>query len=372
MADDCCKIDTGEEEVSSILYGSTTSRLYTGHECLVKVWDTSSFDSPPLSVINVSDVLGDVGRCEVTCVREIDDALIALSIDRSVLVYARLDLSKPRFTFLNCARDEINHLAVNRKKDFLSVCDDSGEIIILDVSAGKKFKICKRHDNICSCAIFNPTRQWEMISGGLDCQLVAWDYSKGRRLSTINMNKLQESSSNMSSYSINPPMIHALCIIRNSPIVAAGLGNGCVVLVNTITMNVISFTQMHSSSVNTIEYTLLVTQQKASLEGCVCDNTLQSHQVLLSGGNDSKIIVSTLTTTAPAVSTSDRSCRQKPGGHSTPKALITGLRQTQVIKHGSKINHLCCDSALGVKCYTADLTNKITVYDIDKILLIDQ
>ncbi len=364
-----CEFDTGEPEVSCLLLHERSSSLCTGHECLVKIWNTSHTDNPQ-SIINITS--DDVCEGEVTCVCELDDKLIAIAIDQSVLVYDRFDLSKPRLTHYNCTREDINHLAVNKKGDFLSVCDDSGEILIIDVHAGKKFKTCKRHDNICSCAVFNQRRQWEIISGGLDCQLITWDYSKGRRLSSIDMNKLTQScnSSVSSSHSINPPMIHTLCNIKDTPIVAVGLGNGYIVLVNTSTgrnkpAEIISFTQIHSSSVNTLNYVLFKppTVHHTSLEpekyidDDIVDrsNKSDNDQVLLSGGNDAKLMISTLITTPHVGSGHDRS--------KGFKEHITGLRVTRVIEHGSKINQICCIDG-GEKCYVADLTNKITVYDV--------
>ncbi len=350
-------VDSTEREVSCLVRGTLSGLVYTGHEGRVRIW---RHGTGPEALVTASTIHCDRDD-EVTHVTEIGENAIAISVGRSVLVY---DTNKdppntPSQRFLNCTKEEINHLSVNSGVEFMSACDDSGDVVILDIKRRGVFKRCSGHDNICSCALFNPRRQWEIVSGGLDCRLIAWDYSKGKVTASMDMTRVEPPATPPSSYSVNPPMVHALCFIRDSPILAAGLGNGKVVLVNLARRNkldVLSVVSMHSSSVNTIECAILRTTpiQEGKDAACKPSDKEFEQQVLLSGGNDAKIVMATLTTnSAPGVI----------AGKRAHKPRITGIEQVRVIEHGSKINFICSD---GNKFYIADLTNKITVYDHSK------
>ena len=54
------------------------------------------------------------------------------------------------------------------------------------------FKTCRRsgHENICSSVAFHPKRAWELVSGGLDCLLINWDFSRGKPCYKLNMQEV--------------------------------------------------------------------------------------------------------------------------------------------------------------------------------------
>ena len=340
-------VDSTETEVSCLVRGTLSGLVYTGHEGRVRIW---RHGTGPEALVIASTIQCDSDD-EITDITEIGETRIAISVGRSVLIYDtnKDPPNKPSQRFINCTKEEINHLSVNIGAEFISACDDTGNVIILDIKRRGVFKRCSGHDNICSCALFNPRRQWEIISGGLDCRLIAWDFSNGKATVTMDMTKV-EPATPPSSYSVNPPMIHALCFIRDSPVLAAGLGNGKVVLVNLARrnkMDVLSIVSLHSSSVNTIECCAIrrtAPIQEANNDGaCKPSDEEFEQQVLLSGGNDGKIVMATLT---------------KRTSHNKPR--VTGMEQVKVIEHGSKINFICSDEN---KFYVADLTSKITTYD---------
>ena len=368
----CQVVETSETDVCYFAQGKKND-LLTGHESRVKIWNTS--DSEFLSCKHTIDLATSLcnndsstaSLGEVSSLCAVSKDVLAISLDQSVVFYDSKDLSKPRQKFPDCTKEEVNHLFANKKGDFLGVCDDSGEILVIDVPAGKKFKSCRKHENICSCAFFNPRRQWELVSGGLDCQVISWDFSKGKILSSLNMSELQPPTNPGSAYSINPPMVHALCVINEGPLFAAGLGNGCIALVNTAGkksrgggLEVLAIFSVHASSVNTVEYAVLKNHQESleDVEGASgsgpAPNTDQ--QILLTGGNDGKIVMSTLATTLTTPPSA------KKGGNSS-RVHITGIRQSKPIHHGSKINFITSDNE---KFYVADLTEKLTVYDLSK------
>jgi len=120
--------------------------------------------------------------------------------------------------------DEINQLAIHDKGTFLSACDDSGEIKIIDVASGRLFKsLHNKDDNICSTVQFRSNRPWEIISGGMDFKVVSWDFSSGRPLQEFNVQELGGDSQE-GAYFINPPFVHSIHMAGNGRMFVAGLG----------------------------------------------------------------------------------------------------------------------------------------------------
>ena len=343
---------SGETDVISLCGSihSDSDRLYSGHDSLVKVWNLLTRQM--ISSIETKHVV----QGEVSSICEISSTLLAIAVNRSVLVYHFRDFSTPCQSYVNCTKEEINQIVVNKKGEFLTACDDSGEILIIDVESSRKCKTCRRHDNICSAVVFNPRRPWEIISGGLDCQLISWDFSRAKLLSSMNMSDVQSSSqSDNSSYSINPPMIHTLCTIPDQPLVVAGLGNGSIVLVNVSkrsNMELISVvSSVHSSAVNVISCSLItepsVQHSLESSERGAVVNDIQP--ILLSGGNDGKIVISKFTTTSV----------QRAGYN--PRLHITDIKPSTTVDHLSKVNCICRFD--NPKCvFVSDVTSNITIY----------
>lgn len=339
-------IEVGDD-TSSVYASENNHILITGHTSSIRQWEIDKTTDTYSSKSFELDLSPDD---DVTCICTVDSTTIAVSIDRSVLFFDVDNLSKPSRSLSNCSQEEINHLAVNRKGEFLSVCDDSGEILIIEISTGKKFKTCRKHDNICSVALFNPRRNWELVSGGLDCCIINWDYSKGKPLSSVDMTTV--STPSPSGYSINPPMVHTLCLLGSDcPLMAAGLGNGCIALINPNRrgqIDIVSMVTTHSSSVNTLCYINEISHAPFNEK---------SKQVLVSGGNDTKLIVSTLTSAQPR----DRNEQSK-------KSHITGIEGSKVIDHGSKINSCVYRESTG-ELIVSDLTTNISIYDTSKFII---
>lgn len=85
------------------------------------------------------------------------------------------------FLRLNISREEINSVAINHKGTLLASADDAGEVAIIDIEAGTLTKSLKKgHTNIASSVTFRRHRPWEVISGGLDCMLLKWDFSAAK------------------------------------------------------------------------------------------------------------------------------------------------------------------------------------------------
>ncbi|XP_066305681.1 uncharacterized protein [Miscanthus floridulus] len=137
--------------------------------------------------------------------------------------------SKPLETY-NYNRDEINQIAVS-SKGFLAAADDSGDVKIVNTIQKCLYKrIREAHTSICSSVQFIPWRPWTAITGGLDSKLVAWDFSKGRTLFSIDYGspELQNgSSSGSAGQCFNPAFVHSVEVSEEG--ILGGLYKVCAV-----------------------------------------------------------------------------------------------------------------------------------------------
>ncbi|XP_078431698.1 transducin/WD40 repeat-like superfamily protein, partial [Wolffia australiana] len=139
-----------------------------------------------------------------------------------------------RLESYNFNKEEINQVAFSPNSSFLAAADDSGEIKIIDVQQKSLYKTLRSvHTNICSCVRFLSWRSWLAISGGLDCKLVLWDFSKGRP-----QNILDFGGSSDSSQCFNPPFVHSIAIseahagIGLEKVCAVARGDGTVDIID--------------------------------------------------------------------------------------------------------------------------------------------
>lgn len=79
--------------------------------------------------------------------------------------------------------EEVNCIAVSANGRIVAAADDSGEIAVIDIAAKSLIRTLKGgHTNIASGVLFPKDREWQVLSGGLDSQLMLWDFSSGRPL----------------------------------------------------------------------------------------------------------------------------------------------------------------------------------------------
>lgn len=110
-----------------------------------------------------------------------------LSVDNNVYSYdlrmATAPIVRPESRkILIEATDEINQISLSCRGDvWVSAADDSGTVRLTNTS-GKRRVL--RHDasNVAMAmgAVFRPKRKDEIASGGTDCTLHLWDFSKPR------------------------------------------------------------------------------------------------------------------------------------------------------------------------------------------------
>ena len=304
-------------EGSSCVSVSKDGRLLTGHESIIHVWSEclSSQEWSLLHSIN-TPVQGDV-----TCISIFpsNEHLFATSMNNCIAIYDMRQLlsCKPLRTFCFNS-DEINQLDINHKGTFLCACDDSGEIKVIDIENGKLFKTLSRcHTNICSSVKFNLRKTWEIVSGGLDCQIVRWDFSLGRPLCSLSTQDPGDVHSD--TYMVNPPMVHSIVCVPSKFGVVCGLGSGAVAVYEMKAPKSLvkkCTSPLHRSGVGSL---------------CVLDSPQTLREpMIISGGNDGRICVSRLT---KATDTPQSQCSKYD--------ISLKLMKMVEIEHRHKVNFMC-------------------------------
>ena len=333
------KLDTCEDDVFCITPDG--SGLYTGHYTLVKRWkqDGSLTHSIQLPV-----------QGEVTCISSTPTKL-AISTGTSILLYDPRNLTTPIET---CShnKDEINQICINPSDNFLISCDDTGAILALDVSTNrlKLYRTCHNgtHTNICSTVAFHPRKNWEIISGGLDCHMILWDFSRGKVLYSLNVqDAISEQDTERTTYLVNPPMVHCICTIDRLPLVAAGLENGMMLLcdIDKSSIDVICTRQFHTKGI-------------ASITSFKISDSIQGDEqyVIITGGNDGKLVWHKLVKNSSSLDV----VPNKPKANT----FLILKEPLAVFDHGSKINWITKISNDTNIVGVADQTSNVTLYSL--------
>eukprot|EP00850_Spirogloea_muscicola_P009921 SM000057S18351 [mRNA] locus=s57:132277:135148:+ [translate_table: standard] len=191
-------------------------------------------------------------------------------------------------------REEINQVAITNKGTFLAAADDSGEVKVVDLAEGKLRKTLQAaHSNICSSVQFHPRRPWEgrsshkslrfpvapshipygtriariwsralrlapsamhssasmsalaaeavllavaVVTGGLDCKVVRWDFSRGLPRHSWDFSSEVVRSCEGLGAMCNPPLVHSVAVPltevpgRAGKLLAVARGDACVAL----------------------------------------------------------------------------------------------------------------------------------------------
>ncbi|KAL7054079.1 hypothetical protein AAHC03_026556 [Spirometra sp. Aus1] len=89
--------------------------------------------------------------------------------------------------------DEINSIDLLEDEKLLAAADDTGAVNLLSASSGSVLRILEKHENICSAVKFRPNHPTQIISAGLDCQVVVSDWKEsGQTLSVFRMSDLTD------------------------------------------------------------------------------------------------------------------------------------------------------------------------------------
>lgn len=138
------------------------------------------------------------------------------------------NLKGPALDFPGAGEDEINALALNETGSALAVADDSGAVRVLELPGGKVCRTLRRHTNICSSVAFRPHRPNNMLSVGLDMQVMLWGLQKTRPLWTLNLQDTAEDLQQRPGQLFNPPLAHCVSVANCGNIVGCAAEDGQV------------------------------------------------------------------------------------------------------------------------------------------------
>ncbi|KAK3808578.1 MAG: WD40-repeat-containing domain protein [Benniella sp.] len=131
------------------------------------------------------------------------------------------------------AEDEINQIQINHRATYLAACDDAGDVRVLDLKSHKWMRPLERkHENIAMAIRFVPKKELQAISGGMDKQIVAWDFYKRRATQSISTDNLQPDGVQPKQL-FNPPFVHSIAVHPYGTRAAVGLGDGSVQFLHT-------------------------------------------------------------------------------------------------------------------------------------------
>lgn len=309
-------------------------RLITGHESAFKVW------SP---ICDGNSLLCTVAAPNITCVCQNprDQHQLAVSVSSSVACYDVRNLSIPVQVY-SYNSDEINEVCFHPTGPYISACDDAGEVKVINTDTHRLFKtLSGHHSNLCTCAKFLPRKPWEVVSGGMDCKVVRWDFSRPRRIGEVFTQCASEEVQSENLF-INPPMVHSLDTWTSNHCVVCGLGNGIVAVYEIKGKEIISkcMSSIHSAMV-----------------ACVCClermEAGENMYYIVSGGIDRKIVLSHMVE------------RKERANSANKKISLSAvyLEPVSEIQHCSKVNWICLDST-GNNVYVADQTSAVSVYKL--------
>lgn len=330
------KIKTDSEDTLCVtcLYDG---RVISGHESVFKVWSAMDDGNTFLHTVASSTA----GEITCICQNPRDHYQLAVSVSSSVACYDTRNFSKPAQVY-SYNSDEINEICYHPTGAYISACDDAGEVKIVSTDTCRLFKTLSGcHSNLCTCAKFLPRKPWEVVSGGMDCKVVRWDFSRPRPVAEVSTQSATEEvrSENML---VNPPMVHSLDTWTSNHCIACGLGNGVVAVYETRGKEI---TPKCMSSVH------------SAMVACVCciervENGEKKYYVV-SGGNDCKIVLSQL------VEKEEKTMSAKKRNFQSAKSLQSVAEK----QHCSKVNWMCVDST-GNNIYVVDQTRATTVYNL--------
>ena len=99
----------------------------------------------------------------------------------------------------------------------------AGDVLLYEVSTSSSSsqlrpgrRIATAHDPLATCVRFRGHKPWELVTGGVDCRVARWDFSKGRSLGSWNMSLEGEGEMGKGGgqQMWNPPMVHGVAVPR--------------------------------------------------------------------------------------------------------------------------------------------------------------
>ncbi|XP_053176712.1 WD repeat-containing protein 53 [Scomber japonicus] len=207
--------------------------------------------------------------------------------------------------FQGAGEEEINALTLNETGSALAVADDSGAVRVLELPGGKVCRTLRRHTNICSSVAFRPHRPNNLLSAGLDMQVMLWGLQKTRPLWTLNLQDVAEEEDDHQQRPgqlFNPPLAHCVSVASCGNILGCAAEDGRVHL-------------MRIGSGSKLEQQGAVKAHSQGASQAHFINFLSHPYWLATGGNDGQVALWDISK-HPVVTPEGKA---KPGGTAAPR-----------------------------------------------------
>ncbi|XP_010865287.1 WD repeat-containing protein 53 isoform X2 [Esox lucius] len=190
----------------------------------VTVWNKEGTVLATLGLVSRDDVTSAVFSPEAP-------GLLYVSHGETVSVLDPRSLKGVVEELQGAGKEEINSLALNETGSALAVADDSGVVRVLELPGSKAIRTLRRHTNIVSSVAFRPLRPNNLVSAGLDMQVMLWSLQKTRPLWTLNLQEVveeEDGNQQKAGQLFNPPLAHCVTVASCGNIVACAAEDGHV------------------------------------------------------------------------------------------------------------------------------------------------
>ncbi|XP_077396852.1 WD repeat-containing protein 53 isoform X2 [Festucalex cinctus] len=270
--------------------------------------------------------------------------------------------------FVGVGEEEINALALSESGSTLALADDSGAVRILELPGGKVCRTLRKHTNICSSVAFRPHRPNNLLSAGLDMQVMLWGLQKSRPLWAVNLQDAAEEEDDNDDEQhhqqlFNPPLAHCVSAASCGNVVACAAEDGRVRLMRVgggSKLERQGALQAHSRGASQAHFVPFL-----------------SHPYwLATGGDDGRVALWDVgkhpVVVAPKTEGRKGRKGKKRKGEAAPEQDEADVEATDKngakvnIRHGEKVNWLCPALLKGtVSLLVADQSSTLTVYPLD-------
>ncbi|KAJ1969946.1 hypothetical protein IWQ62_000287 [Dispira parvispora] len=132
---------------------------------------------------------------------------------------------------LNTGDDEINQIILDNRSRHLAIADDSGCPKLYDTRSHRLvWRAPQGHTNLCVSAAFSPANPHELWTGGLDAAQIQWNITAKTMVTCCadDTTTGDHSDGGNAAQICNPPFVYSLAYHPDGHQIVAGLGNGCI------------------------------------------------------------------------------------------------------------------------------------------------
>lgn len=184
---------------------------------------------------------------------------------------------------LSANRDEVCQLALNQNGKILAIADDAGDVQLFDLAEARQLRpLQSAHESICNCVAFNPVRDWELCTGGMDAVCATWDFRSALCSSKWLLAPPPEL---ICSQILNPRHVHCLNYSPDGNLLALALGDGTVELRDTQSGQVVVAEQAHRAAASQAIFMPTLGERDALRSQC----GVQTIPTLITAGDDAQL-----------------------------------------------------------------------------------